>query len=134
MGGSDAGAHLDFVGSFNYPTLFLEAVRTRGGITMEEAIRLMTRVPAELYGLRGRGELAIGGRADLVVFDEESVGSEPITMRRDLPGCDEPRLFAASKGIEHVIVSGTSVVNHGMVAEARPGTVLRSGLDTRTVM
>jgi N-acyl-D-aspartate/D-glutamate deacylase len=133
MGGSDAGAHLDFVGSFNYPTVFLEAVRTRGGMTMEEAIRLMTRVPAELYGLRGRGELAIGGRADLVVFDEDSVGSEPITMRRDLPGCDEPRLFADSKGIEHVIVSGTCVVNRGLVTEARPGTVLRSGLDTRTV-
>ena len=44
-----------------------------------------------------------------------------------------PRLYGGADGIDHVIVNGTEIVDHGEFTEARPGTLLRSGRDTETV-
>ena len=55
IGASDAGAHLDLLASFNYATVLLDqAVRERGLLPLEEAVHLITDVPAKLYGLRDR--------------------------------------------------------------------------------
>jgi N-acyl-D-aspartate/D-glutamate deacylase len=117
----------------NYPTIVLgEAVRDRGLLSLEEAIEMMTDRPARHYGLRHRGRIAEGWHADLVVFDPAEVGSEPTTVRRDLPGGGE-RLHAASRGVAHVFVSGREVLTDGTVTDERPGRVLRSGRDTDTV-
>ena len=57
IGASDAGAHLDLFATFNYPTVLLaKAVRERGLLPLEEAVHLMTDVPARLYGLWDAGE------------------------------------------------------------------------------
>ena len=132
LGGSDAGAHLDLMCHANYPTVVLgEVVRDRGLLSVEEAVHLMTDRPASLYGLRGRGRVAEGFHADLVVFDPATVGSAPAEVLHDLPGGGE-RLYATSKGVEHVLVGGVEVVTDGDCTDARPGTVLRSGRDTYT--
>jgi N-acyl-D-aspartate/D-glutamate deacylase len=133
LGGSDAGAHVDLMCHANYPTVVLsEVVRRRGLLSLEQAVRLMTEVPARLYGLRGRGRVEAGGVADLVVFDPDAVASEPATARFDLPGGGE-RLYADAVGIETVYVAGRSIVSAGEFTGDLPGVVLRSGTDTDTV-
>ena len=99
---------------------------------MEEAVRLLTDVPAKLYGLEGRGRLAEGAIADVVVFDPATVASGPVYTRHDLPG-GAGRLYADAIGIEHVIVNGVEIVRGGKHTGALPGTILHSGRDTETV-
>jgi N-acyl-D-aspartate/D-glutamate deacylase len=132
IGASDAGAHLDLLASFNYVTVLLDqAVRQRGLLPLEEAVQLMTDVPARLYGLRGRGRIEEGAYADLVVLDPETVASEPVHMRMDLPG-GAGRLYAGADGVEHVLVNGRAIVCDGELTEERSGTLLRSGRDIAT--
>jgi N-acyl-D-aspartate/D-glutamate deacylase len=132
IGASDAGAHLDMVATFNYTTVILDhLVRRERLITLEEAVRLLTLVPAQLYGLRDRGQVAVGSYADLVVLDPSTVGSDEPAMRFDLPQ-GAGRLYAEAKGIHHVVVNGTPVVSDGELTRARAGTLLRAGRDTFT--
>jgi N-acyl-D-aspartate/D-glutamate deacylase len=133
LGGSDAGAHLDVMCHANYTTSVLgDAVRHRGLLELEEAVRQFTDVPARLYGLRGRGRIAEGWCADVVVFDPARIATRPVRARHDLPG-GGMRLYAESEGVEHVLVNGTEIVRAGALTDTRPGTVLRSGRDTDTV-
>jgi N-acyl-D-aspartate/D-glutamate deacylase len=133
VGGSDAGAHLDMMCGAIYSTSMLgDGVRARGLLSWEEAIRQLTDVPARLYGLRGRGRLAEGWCADIVVLDPERVGHGPERTRDDLPG-GASRLYAEGVGIEHVIVNGEEIARAGAFTGALPGAVLRSGTDTDTV-
>lgn len=133
VGASDAGAHLDFLATFNYSTAMLgKAVRERGLMPIEEAIKLLTDTPARLYGLTGRGRLEEGWHADIVVLDPTTIGAQPVRMRFDMP-TGAPRLYGGAEGVDHVIVNGTPIVDHGEFTDARPGTLFRSGRDTETV-
>jgi N-acyl-D-aspartate/D-glutamate deacylase len=132
VGASDAGAHLDMIDTFAFSTVLLGNARKRALIPVEEAVRLLTEVPAKLYGLTGRGRLAEGAIADVVVFDPATVASGPVYMRHDLPG-GAPRLYADAIGIEHVIVNGVEIVTGGEHTGALPGTILHSGRDTASV-
>ncbi len=133
VGASDAGAHLDLLATFNYcTTLIAETVRKRSLLSVEEAVKLLTDDQARLYGLTGRGRLAEGWAADIVVFDPERIGPGPIHTRDDLPG-GAGRLYGEAEGIEHVFVNGTEIVRGKEFTDARPGTLLRSGRDTETV-
>ena len=132
VGASDAGAHLDLLASFNYTTILLdEAVRKRGLLSVEEAVHLLTDVPARLYGLVDRGRIQTDWKADLVVMDPATVASDPVAMRYDLPG-GAGRLYAGSSGVHHVFVNGTPIVSDGQLTANRGGTIIRSGRDTRT--
>jgi len=132
VGASDAGAHLDVLGTFNYPTYLLEhGVREQEILTTEEGVHLLTQAPAQLYGLRDRGVLVEGAVADMVVFDEAVVGTESLRSNFDLP-TGAPRLYAEATGVAYVVVNGETIVDHGSFTEARPGMVLRSGRDTVT--
>jgi len=132
VGGSDAGAHIERLATFNYATTLLaEAVRHHGLLSVEEAVHLLTGRPADLYGLVDRGRLAEGAVADLVIFDVATVGPRPLRIADDLPG-GSSRLFAGADGIGHVVVAGTEIVRDGAFTGARPGRVLRSGVDTRS--
>jgi N-acyl-D-aspartate/D-glutamate deacylase len=132
IGASDAGAHLDMIAAFRYATGFLqEAVREHRLLPLEEAVHLLTAVPARLYGLHDRGVVRTGARADLLVLDPEAVGSGPIGTRFDLPG-GAGRLYADATGIDHVVVGGVEIAAAGEYTGARPGRVLRAGRDTVT--
>ncbi|MBW8826000.1 MAG: amidohydrolase family protein [Acidobacteria bacterium] len=131
IGGSDAGAHTDMISQQGYATRALaNLVRDHGVMELERAVHLLTMRPAELYGLRDRGVIAEGAMADLVVFDEETVGPSPTTTLFDLPA-GVGRLYTGADGVEQVVVGGEVVVEHGEFTDARPGRVLRSGRDTR---
>ncbi len=134
VGGSDAGAHLDRMCGSNYPTAFLEdCLRGRRLVAVEQAVHMMTGQPAQLFGLRHRGLVAEDYAADLLVFDPATVGSHPARLVHDLPG-DAPRLVAASNGVVRVLVNGVETVRDGAATGAVPGSLLRSGRDTASVV
>ena len=133
IGGSDAGAHLDRMCGAPYPTAFLaDCLRGRRLLPVEAAVRLMTSVPADLFGLRHRGRIAPGSVADLVVLDPATVDAGPIRLVADLPG-GTSRLVSDSVGVRHVFLGGVETVRDGVATGALPGHVLRSGTDTDTV-
>jgi N-acyl-D-aspartate/D-glutamate deacylase len=132
VGGSDAGAHLDMMCGASYSTFVVgDAVRA-GHIGLEEAVHLLTEVPARLYGVRDRGRLVEGAHADVVCFDPATVGPAGERTHDDLPG-GASRIVADARGMHHVLVGGTEIVRDGAYTGATPGVVLRSGRDTDTV-
>ncbi len=132
IGASDAGAHLDFLATFNYSTYLLAAARDRDLLTLESAVQKLTDVPARLYGLKDRGRIEEGWCADLVIFDPEKVAPAEIEVREDLPG-GAWRLYSEAIGVHHVFINGEQAVRDGQFTDARPGTLLRSGRDTDPV-
>jgi N-acyl-D-aspartate/D-glutamate deacylase len=133
LGGSDAGAHLDRMCGAPYATQFLaDCLRGRKLMSLEAAVRALSDAPARLFGLRGRGRLAAGCAADLVLFDPERVGCGEIRSVCDLPG-GASRLVADPVGIERVLVNGRAVAIQGRPTGDLPGAVLRSGRDTGDV-
>jgi N-acyl-D-amino-acid deacylase len=84
-------------------------------VSLETAVHKMSGFVAERYRLRDRGTLKVGNAADLVVFDPETVA--------DRSTWTEPRLEPV--GIDHVIVNGVAVTDHGRWTGALPGQVLR---------
>ena len=93
-----------------------EYVRKRGVITLEEAIRKMTSLPAAQFRFAQRGSIREGFAADLTIFDPATVG--------DAATFERPHEFAT--GVPHVIVNGVPVVRDRQHTNARPGQVLTS--------
>ena len=125
---SDAGAHVDTLCDQGFTTYLLgHWVRDLGALPLEQAVRLVTAVPAERYGLHGRGRLAPGYAADLVLFDPVRVAMRPTEMVYDLPR-GQRRLLQRAEGIVDVLVNGTPVVADGAPTGRRPGRVLRGGV------
>jgi len=107
------------------------AVRNAVGLLempLAAALQAASRTPAAFLGLTDRlGRLAPGYRADLVAFDPDTVGVEPMERVFDLPGGAD-RLIVHSRGIEHVWVNGTAIRTDGKdVDDARPGVLMRGG-------
>lgn len=98
-----------------YPKILGHYVRDLKLLTLEDAIRRMTSFPATRLGLKGRGIIAEGYFADLVVFDPDVI--------IDRATYEDPRQFA--EGIHHVIVNGQVLLENGELREIRPGKVLR---------
>jgi N-acyl-D-aspartate/D-glutamate deacylase len=131
VGASDAGAHLDMLDTFNFATVLLEhGVRRQQVLSLEEGVRQLTSVPADLYGLSDRGRLVPGAIADVVVFDEATIASRPTETRADLPG-GAARLYAEADGIDRVLVGGREIAVDGHFTDDLPGRMLRSGRDTK---
>ena len=106
-----------FYGAFTWASWFLRRiVRERQTLSLPEAIRRVTSLPAERIGLDDRGVLKPGARADLAMFDFERV-SESGTL-------EAPNQLA--KGTAHVIVNGVVALRGGVVTDGRAGTVLTS--------
>jgi N-acyl-D-aspartate/D-glutamate deacylase len=120
------------IDTFVYATSLLGPIARDGHVTVENAVRLLSDIPARLYGLRDRGRLVPGYLADLMVFNPDTIGPGPVRTVADLPG-GASRLHADAAGIEHVFVNGTETLRHGTLTGSAPGAVLRSGRDTRTV-
>jgi dihydroorotase/N-acyl-D-amino-acid deacylase len=99
-----------------FPRVLSVYVRDQGVLTLEDAVRKMTTLPAARLGLSGtRGCLAAGCAADVVIFDAARVGS-PATFT-------DPHHYAV--GIPWVFVNGVAVVERGAFTSARPGRGIR---------
>jgi len=132
IGGSDAGAHLDRMCGAPYTTQWLgDMLRGRKLLSVEKAIHLLTDRPARLFGLTKRGQVQPGWYADLVIFDPETIDSEPLRMVDDLPGGTQ-RLYSGAIGVQAVFCNGTLIVEAGNNSGALPGKVMKSGQDTAT--
>jgi N-acyl-D-amino-acid deacylase len=97
-----------------YPKILGEYVREEGVLSLEEAIRKMTSLPASFLGLQDRGLVREGFWADLVVFDPGTVAS----------GATYGDPYGRPEGIEHVLVNGTLAVDRGEPTGALAGKVL----------
>jgi N-acyl-D-amino-acid deacylase len=91
-----------------------EYVRNRKVISLEEAVRKMTSLPADHFRFAGRGRLVDGNAADIVIFDRATVG--------DAATFEQPHAYA--RGIPYVLVNGVVIVRNGEHTGARPGMVL----------
>jgi N-acyl-D-amino-acid deacylase len=98
-----------------FPRVLGHYARDLGLLTLEEAVRRMTMLPAQTLGLRDRGELRAGAFADIAMFDPERV--------IDRASFDHPK--QPGEGIRLVMVNGQIVWRDGTAAGARPGRVLR---------
>jgi N-acyl-D-amino-acid deacylase len=104
--------HARFYGTF--PRKVRRYALERGVLSLEDAIRSMTSLPALILGLKDRGMIREGMVADLVIFDLDEI--------RDNATFFEPHQFPA--GIEQVLVGGRFVVENGRLTGALPGAVL----------
>jgi N-acyl-D-amino-acid deacylase len=98
-----------------FPRILRKYVREEKKLTLEDAIRKFSALPAQRMRLADRGVLKQGMWADVVVFDPQTV--------RDLATFDDPNQL--SQGMEFVLVNGVPVIENGKMTGALPGKVLR---------
>jgi len=124
---TDAGAHLNtnFCTAGESSYVLGEWVRERQLLTLEDAIRRFTFQPARIMGLHDRGLVREGLAADLMVFDLDRINVKEDEITRDGPS-GSPRRVQRAEGVEHVIVGGEPVFQHGQHTGALPGRVLRA--------
>jgi N-acyl-D-amino-acid deacylase len=98
-----------------FPRILAKYVREEKVLTLEDAIRKFSALPAQRMRLTDRGVLKAGMWADVVIFDPATV--------RDRATFDNPNQL--SEGMEYVLVNGVPVIDQGKMTEALPGKVLR---------
>ena len=97
-----------------FPRVLGHYARDEGLLPLADAVRKMTSLPAARLGLAGRGIVARGAAADLVVLDAGRI--------EDVATYDDPHRYP--RGIIHVIVNGVPAVEGGATTSARPGRFL----------
>ena len=101
----------------SFPRVLAHHVRERQQLTLEAAVQRMTSLPAQWLGIRDRGTLAVGQRADITVFNAEEIA--------DRASYTSPHHWP--EGIQLVTVNGTVVFENGRMTGALPGTFLARG-------
>ena len=109
---TDGPVHARYYGTF--PRKIRHYAMERKVLTVENAVRSSTSLPAQILGLRDRGLLREGHHADIVVFDPESI--------KDTATFFKPHQYA--EGINFVLVNGVFVVEEGELTWKRPGTII----------
>ncbi len=99
-----------------FPRFFAQMVRGKKKVSLEDAVRKMTTLPAQRLGLTRRGRVAPGYFADIAIFDAATVA--------DRATFEKPHQY--STGIKHVLVNGAAVVIAGKATGATPGRVVSS--------
>ena len=124
---TDAGAHLNtnFCTAGESTYVLGEWVRERQLLSLEDAVRRFTFQPARIMGLHDRGLVRQGMVADLMVFDLPKLGVKEDEITRDGPN-GSPRRVQGATGVDHVVVGGQVVLNHGQHTGALPGRILRA--------
>src|SRR5499433_3748146 len=126
IGQSDGGAHVVFRTDYSYSTYLLSHwVREKEIMSLEDAIRKLTFVPASLFGFSDRGLVRPGMAADLMVFNPTTISPLEPGEAQDLPGGAKRRKQLA-QGIEWTVVNGQVLMERGQHTGAYPGKVARS--------
>ena len=129
MGLGDGGAHVGFILDAGYPTWLISYWSVKKKVfSMEETIRRLTSDTAAAAGLKDRGCLKVGLKADLNILDWEKIGSSDPFMVQDLPAGGR-RLMQHTYGYVATIVSGKITYQNGNATSERPGTLVRSRHD-----
>ncbi|MFN0186575.1 MAG: N-acyl-D-amino-acid deacylase family protein [Aquabacterium sp.] len=125
----DGGAHVGYITDAGLPTFMLThwtRDRSRGPtLPLEAIVRRQTAHTAGIYGLRDRGLLQPGYKADVNVIDYPRLASEAPYMAYDLPGGGK-RLLQRARGYVATLVSGQATFEAGQATGALPGRLLRS--------
>jgi N-acyl-D-aspartate/D-glutamate deacylase len=135
VGLGDGGAHYGAICDASYPTFMLTYwARDREGprLSLAQAVRALARDPAEMVGLRDRGLLKAGHKADINVINLDRLALHAPQVRYDLPGGGR-RLDQRATGYEVTIVSGAIIRRDDMPTGARPGRVVRGARDAAVV-
>ena len=121
----DAGAHVSQIMDAGWSTFTLSYwIREAGIYSLGEGIRRMTSGPARVLGLKDRGALKPGLRADVNVFDPDKVAERQPVLVHDFPG-GAPRYIQKSTGYKTTIVNGAVTLVDGEHTGVRAGRVLR---------
>src|SRR5579872_3381229 len=124
IGASDAGAHVaQFCGAGDTSDLFERYVRKFGKLSLERAVHRITAEPADAWGMKNRGRIAVGAAADLVQFDKDTIARGDEVFVEDFPG-EARRYIRHARGIERVIVNGEVVREADSYTAARAGTIV----------
>lgn len=126
LGGSDGGAHCNFIVDAGVPTFMLThwARDRKEGLPIEWAVRKQTRDTARRNGITDRGELLPGQRADINLIDLDRLTSLAPIVVNDLPAGGS-RLIQRSEGYVATMVAGQVIMRNGEDTGARPGAVVR---------
>ena len=128
---SDSGAHVSQIMDSSLQTHVLSHwVRDKHEFSLEEAIRMLTFVPASNWGLQNRGLLRTGMAADVIVFDPEKIAPMLPTLDHDLPA-GARRLKQKATGLKTTIVNGQVLLKNNEHTGALPGQLLRGPLAAR---
>ena len=126
---SDGGAHLPLVcdgGITTFQLSFWARDRTRGPtLPVEKVVNKLTGDLASLYGLKDRGTITLGKRADINVIDFDTLASDIPRMHFDLPS-GGPRLLQASQGYRATLVNGVITRRNDASTGAKPGRLIRA--------
>jgi len=124
-GSSDAGAHLTSYCGVDFSTRLLSQY-VPDVLPLEEAVRRLSTIPAQMYGFEDRGRIAADCAADLVVWDPDRLGVGATRWADDFPA-GGGRFVVESSGYRAVIVNGQPLLDDGADTGARAGRVLRPG-------
>jgi N-acyl-D-aspartate/D-glutamate deacylase len=125
---SDSGAHVSQIMDSSLQSHMLSYwVRDKQAITLEQAIRMLTFVPASHWGLNGRGLLREGMAADVIVFDADKIAPMMPHLEHDLPA-GARRLKQKAAGLMATVVNGEVVLRNNEPTGALPGRLLRGPL------
>ena len=128
---SDSGAHVSQIIDSSLQTHLLSHwVRAKQAFTLEQAVRMLTLVPATHWGFADRGLVREGFAADLIVFDPDTISPELPEVVNDLPA-GARRLVQRARGIAATIVNGEVLLRDGKHTGALPGQLLRGPLARR---
>jgi N-acyl-D-aspartate/D-glutamate deacylase len=121
----DGGAHVGTICDASANVYVLTKwVKERAAFSLEQAIHLLTRKPAELYSLYDRGILAVGMKADINIIDFDRLALRTPHICHDLPAGGR-RLLQNADGISATIVSGEVIYEEGIATGALPGKLVR---------
>jgi len=128
LGLGDGGAHCGMICDASIQTYMLShwvRDRTRGEkVSVEFAIRRMTKDTADLYGLTDRGVIEIGKKGDLAIIDLEKIRLRLPEMLHDLPAGGR-RLMQRADGYRAIVVSGEVTLEHDELTGTHPGRLVR---------
>jgi N-acyl-D-aspartate/D-glutamate deacylase len=128
---SDSGAHVSQLMDSSLQTHLLSHwVRTKQALTLEQAVRMISFVPATYWGFADRGLIREGMAADLNVFDPDTIAAEMPEVVNDLPA-GARRLTQRARGIAATVVNGEVLLRDGKHTGALPGQLLRGPLARR---